>query len=301
MIRRRGDLAGRVLVVALTLVFGAVSASAYTLVMSDGRRVEIPDDFIVSGSMLTYEAGSGIQITIQLRTINIGATERANGAPYGSFLTHTSKPQQADPAPQTAAPARRSITNADLEGYRRERLASERAYEKRRKELGLPTVDVQRQEVAAVTERTTEQLRNRRGREAADEAYWRDRAGTLRTEIAANDAQVEFVRGRLNELPANNNPFGGNNVFFPYGYGGVNPYNPYYQVNPWRVNRRYNRIMQPNVFGLPYQTYDSTYEREQLTTQLNNLLMQRAALQVRWKEFEEEARRAGAYPGWLRP
>lgn len=298
MIRRRGDLAGRVLVVALTLVFCAVSASAYTLVMRDGRRVEIPDDFTVSGSMLTYEAGSGIQVTIQLRTVNIGATERANGAASGSFLTHTSRPQQADPAPQTTAPARRSITNADLEEYRRARLASERAYEKRRKELGLPTVDVQRQEVAAVTERTTEQLRNRRGREAADEAYWRDRASSLRTEIAANDAQVGYVRQRLNELPENYT-FGGYNNYFPYG--GVSVPNPYYQINPWRVNRRYNRILQPNVFVLPNQNYDATYERQTLTTQLNDLLMQRAALQVRWKEFEEEARRAGAYPGWLRP
>jgi hypothetical protein len=52
---------------------------------------------------------------------------------------------------------------------------------------------------------------------------------------------------------------------------------------------------------MPYQNYDYTYERQTLTNQLNDLLMQRAALQARWKEFEEEARRAGAYPGWLRP
>jgi hypothetical protein len=38
-----------------------------------------------------------------------------------------------------------------------------------------------------------------------------------------------------------------------------------------------------------------------LITQLDDLLGKRAALQARWRDLEEEARRAGAYPGWLRP
>src|SRR5262249_34463388 len=136
-------------------------------------------------------------------TINIDATERANGAPRGSFFTRSSsRPAPVNAAPQGQATARRSITNADLEEYRRARIASERAYEKRRRELNLPSVEVQRQEVAAVTERTTEQLRNQRGRDEADEAYWRERATGFRTDIAANEAQIDFVRQRLSELPA---------------------------------------------------------------------------------------------------
>ncbi len=35
--------------------------------------------------------------------------------------------------------------------------------------------------------------------------------------------------------------------------------------------------------------------------QLDDLLLQHAGLQARWRDFEEEASRAGAYPGWLRP
>jgi len=38
-----------------------------------------------------------------------------------------------------------------------------------------------------------------------------------------------------------------------------------------------------------------------LFIQLNDLLSQRAGMQARWRDLEEEARRAGAYPGWLRP
>jgi hypothetical protein len=129
MIRRKGESAGRVPAVVLILLLGAVSANAYTLVMRDGRRVEIPDAFTLTSSTLTYEVSSGIQITIQLRTINIAATERANGEAPGSFMSKT----DTTPAPATPTGARprqvrptanRSITNADLEEYRRMRFAS---------------------------------------------------------------------------------------------------------------------------------------------------------------------------------
>ena len=298
MIRRKGDFTGRVLVVALTLAFGAASANAYTIVMRDGRRVEIPDEFTVTGSMLTYETSPGIQVTIQLRTINVDATERANGAARGSFLAHSNRPTPVNAEPQTQASARRSITNADLEEYRRARLASEKAYEKRRRELNLPSVDVQRQEVAAVTERTTEQLRNQRGRQEADETYWRERATTLRTDIAANEAQMDYVRERLNELPVG---YSMNQFTSIYPFATANPFNPGFQILSPYNRRRFGRFVQPNFLTLPYQDNDYSYERQTLTTQLNDLQMQRAALQVRWREFEEEARRAGVYPGWLRP
>ena len=299
MIRRKGNFTGRVLVVALTLAFGAASANAYTIVMRDGRRVEIPDEFTVSGSMLTYETSPGIQVTIQLRTINVDATERANGAARGSFLAHSNNPAPVKTTPAVAETnARRSITNADLEEYRRARIASEKAYERRRRELNLPPVDVQRQEVAAVTERTQEQLRNQRGRQEADEAYWRQRATALRTDIAANEAQIDYVRQRLNELPAGSSV---NQFTSIYSLAAMNPFNPAFQVFPPFNRRRFNRFVQPNFLTMPYQNYDYSYERQTLTTQLNDLQMQRAALQVRWREFEEEARHAGVYPGWLRP
>ena len=66
-------------------------------------------------------------------------------------------------------------------------------------------------------------------------------------------------------------------------------------------NRRYDPYRQRNVVVLPNQDYDYAEERLTLRNQLNELLMQRTALSIRWREFEEEARRAGAYPGWLRP
>ena len=325
---------------ALLLVLTASVASAYTLVMLDGRRVQIPDTFTVTGSTLTYEVSSGFQITVQLSGVNIPATERANGEARGSFMQRTSAAKQATQAEPAQARAGRSITNKDLEVYRRTRLASEFAYEKRRRELNLPTVEQQRLEVAAVEQRTYDQLMNKRDSDQRDEDYWRDRATGMRTEMASNQAQIDYVRQRLSELPQDNTlggfsslspygAFGAPVIGFPYqtsnvfgssfSFGGVRVNSGYgypigrqpvygagypgYGNYPNRYRRYRNSRFDPwgqNVFGLPYQSYDYSQERMELTNQLNQLQMQQAGFGARWKAMEEEARRAGAYPGWLR-
>ncbi|HJX91038.1 MAG TPA: hypothetical protein VJ372_11110 [Pyrinomonadaceae bacterium] len=40
--------------------------------------------------------------------------------------------------------------------------------------------------------------------------------------------------------------------------------------------------------------------KQELLSELDQLLAQRAGLQARWRDLEDEARRSGAYPGWLR-
>src|ERR1044072_2476493 len=78
---------------ALFLLFSISVVNAYTVVMRDGRRVEIPNEFAVTNSTLTYDVGNGIQITIQLNTVDISATERANGEAQGAFLRKATAPQ----------------------------------------------------------------------------------------------------------------------------------------------------------------------------------------------------------------
>lgn len=51
--------------------------------------------------------------------------------------------------------------------------------------------------------------------------------------------------------------------------------------------------------SFPYQY--PFYERDALVAQLDELAARRAGLQARWRVLEDEARRAGALPGWLRP
>src|SRR5215217_6326315 len=173
---------------ALLLALSVSAVNAYTVVMRDGRRVEIPNEFTVTNSTLTYEVSNGFQVTIQLNTVDIAATERANGEGQGAFLRKANAPATSGDGVSQArrASAGRSITNADLEKYRRARVEGEKEYETRRQELGLPSLEDRRREVAASDERTFEQVRSMR---AQEEAYWRSRAEALRAEAAANEAR----------------------------------------------------------------------------------------------------------------
>jgi|SRR5215213_2677294 len=172
----------KVLFAALFLFLTVTVANAYTVVLRDGRRVEIPNQFTVTNSTLTYDVGAGMQVTIQLNTVDIDATERANGEARGALLMKANAPEEGvEPAPQTRG-AGRSITNRDLEKFRRARVESE----KERNELGLPSLEQRRNETAAIEDRTLEQVRNMR---AQEEAYWRSRADAVRAEMSANEGQ----------------------------------------------------------------------------------------------------------------
>ena len=311
------------------LVLTATAANAYTLVMRNGRRIEIPNEFTITGATLTFDVGNGIQMTYQLNGIDIAATERANGEQSGAFLGRASAPKNVAPAPvQTQPRAQRSITNRDLEGYRRTRIESELAYEKRRKELGLPTVQEARREAAAISDRTYQQLLKTGAGNQASEEYWRSRASEIRSDMAVAQAQIDYVRRRLDEIPATdsfgsvltNNPFGlqGLNCPFqnvltpnPFGpsilnMGGISLGQRRFPNNRGRFNRfrgrgRFGDLFGGNVFAVPFDNYDYSQERAELVNQLNDLQMNYAGLNARWLQLEEDARRAGAAPGWLRP
>src|SRR5258708_3862661 len=135
---------GRLLLTVLLMLLLVSVANAYTIVFRDGRRVEIPSTFAVTTTTLTYEVSEGIQITLQLAAINVAATERANREPAGSFLRHSAKAlsEKTDNSRVRMSQATpRTITNRDLETFRRERVESEMLYERRRKELGLPSIE----------------------------------------------------------------------------------------------------------------------------------------------------------------
>jgi hypothetical protein len=305
-------------------LFLPVVVNAYTLVLRDGRRVEIPNNFEVGVSTLTYEAAPGIQITFQLATLDLAATERANNEKSGSLVARSTRVEPVSKVPPTVSPTRRPVvTNEDLERYRKAREASEIAYEQRRKELGLPSVEESRRAAMEITERTHEQLASIRARDQESEAYWRQHASELRSELAATNARINFVQARINELPLNY-AFGAFTTVSPFlsvnqlalgasfpalANGGT--FGPRFGARAVEVNRRsgqINRFNRPGFtrrpFGtlvaLPFDAYDNPYERSAMLSELDQLLAQRAGLQARWRDLEDEARRSGAYPGWLR-
>src|ERR1041385_1641695 len=126
-------------IVTLSLLI-AVSASAYTLVLRDGRRIEIPAEFILTKTTVTYELSPGFNQTLVLSLVDIAATERANGEPLGGFFKHRDQSNTTSATSATTSnnnaptrPAVRTLTNSDLDAVRQRRVESEQAYESRRK------------------------------------------------------------------------------------------------------------------------------------------------------------------------
>jgi hypothetical protein len=332
----------RLLVVAAILIVSVNAADAYTLVLRSGRRMEVPNNFVVSGLTLTYEATAGIQVTVQLASIDVSATELANNDLPGSFLKRATS-QPVSPTnldrQQTPANAPRSITNSDLEVYRSARVESERAYELRRKELGLSSGEEVRRTATAETEQTRSQLLKAGSDEQVEENYWRSRAAQLRTERVAIDAQITYLESRLSStpditawgafptvfpfpaivssrvspalnstfvpgphiippaVPVGRSQFGGRAGFGDGRIRGAS-INPRFSSGP-RGGRFFSGIP---VLGasLASYAYDG-YDRAALINQLDQLRLQRVQLQSHWQILEDDARRAGAYPGWLRP
>lgn len=216
-----------------------LTACAYTVVMRSGRRIEIPSTFVVTSRTLTYEAAPGINVTLMMTSIDIAATERANNESAGSLLWRAREapatPAASSSATTAARPARRTLTNKDLEASRRARQQSEAAYERRRVELGLPSRDETRRRNAEEAQRARELSRQSESDEAQAEGYWRERANALRSEMAALDAESNYLRGRLAEAA---------------DYVST-PYTSVTTVVPSFPSRQFDRFPQPVLTGNP--------------------------------------------------
>lgn len=213
----------KIFITVLFLALTATVANAYTIVMRDGRKVEIPNNFTVTNTTLTYQTAPGIQVTMQLASVDIAATERVNGQTPGNFMAAGATPQAPAPVQTQQLTATRSITNKDLEVYRRARLESERE----RAELGLPSLEDRRREVEEIDERTQEQIREMRSREELD--FWRNRAMTLETQMAATQEQI-----RVDQLSG-----------YPWAFpidGGVVPIGDFHRFDKFGILNRFDRF-----------------------------------------------------------
>jgi hypothetical protein len=244
--RVRSALAKSGMAVVLVVIC-SIAASAYTLVFRSGLRIEIPDEFTLTRMTLTYEVAPGFTKTILVSLIDIPATERANNQSYGSFFERSEQtpadPQspQASPAAEPPSQAVKTVTNSDLADFRQRRIGSEQAYEKRRLQLGLPTIAESRRRRAAEEADFLAELRKRSLADKEEERYWRTRARELRTEIAAVDNQINYVRGRLNEV----------NETASTSWTSTYLIWPYY--DPWGNGRRRENQAPGNILGPQYR------------------------------------------------
>ncbi|HVS81293.1 MAG TPA: hypothetical protein VHE60_06135 [Pyrinomonadaceae bacterium] len=327
----------RIAASAILLLALSVAASAYTIVLRDGRRIEIASEFTLTKSTLTYEIAPGISRTVQLILVDVAATERANNEAPGKFATHAEQ-KLATPSPSVSPRAQRTLTNRELESIQQRRIESERDYEKRRIELGLPSIEESRQRQEREETATRDRLREQSLSQAREEAYWRERASALRGEISAADAQINYLQARLTEfrqfplathslitsvLPfaplgstsavvprmANPGTFIAPRVgSAPLGRGQV-------LINPAPERFRGLRPARPvSGFGFPigsafpfaspirpFDYVEDSYDRANLSDRLDSLLVTRAGLAARWRELEDEARDARVPQVWLEP
>ena len=199
-----------VAVLMLALVLPA-AASAYTVILHTGQQLEIPAQFVVTDTMLRYEASPGINVSIKLSNIDIAATERANQEPPGSLLKRAERERTHSGASATQASSAgeggpRKITNKDLEVYRRARIASEKAYERERKELGLPSKEEMRQRDQEEDHWLSEQaLQGEMGQAQLDAL--RAEINTLNTQLSYLGAN-QYQAGRVDNNSSNYSPTG---------------------------------------------------------------------------------------------
>jgi hypothetical protein len=295
---------------------------AYTLVFRDGHTVELPPVFTLTANTLTYEAAPGINRTMQLILIDVPATERANREAPGGFFKHAEQKQTALPAGLPRR-AQRTLTNLDLEPSRQRRLASEEVYEKRRIELGLPSIEETRRRQALEEEATIDLVRRHAVAAANDEAYWRSRARALRQEIVTVDAEINYLRaglGSTRQVPfvtqgfvtGTFGAFGGSSNTTQPGAGrmGTQGRGNVGSQNLTNLGAVALRPQRPNGFAfpragigssfpiLPYAYYGNSYD---VSLRLNDLLQRRAGLGALWQDLEQEARIAKVPQVWLAP
>jgi hypothetical protein len=176
-------------------------ACAYTVILKSGRKIEVPSTFTVSTLTLTYEAAPGINVTLLMSSVDVQATERANNEPAGSLLRRALKPSVNSAVTSQKRAQRRELTQADIEAARLRRLKSEQDYERRRLELGLPSLEESRRRTEEETKRMCAGSLISQAEDSQSEAYWRKRATQFRTDAATLDAQIAYVRATLAEMP----------------------------------------------------------------------------------------------------
>ncbi|MEK6336652.1 MAG: hypothetical protein AABM67_17130 [Acidobacteriota bacterium] len=299
----------RLVMSGVLLLMLAITASAYTLVFRNGQRLEIPAEFSLTRTTLTYEISPGFNKTMLLTLVDVAATERANNEAPGSFFKHR---EEAPVVPEPAPRAIRTITNNDLAAVRQRRIESERAYETRRKELGLPTVEETRKRQEAEAAVLRAELREKSAAMAEEESYWRGRARQLRLEIATVDTQINYLRGRvseLNETSLLNRPiitetypiWGGDRRRGRFPNRGARPtYGLGFPYPPFGYPQYPNQY--PNQYPTgPFDNFGNNQQQADLTTRMDDLLVRRAGLAAQWRALEDEARDARVPQVWLEP
>ncbi len=227
----------------------------------------------------------------------------------------------------SASAQRKNITNASLEKYKQERLKREADYRANYKKLGLPSPEELTKREAEEQKTLDEYTANARVQRKQTEYNFQVRANELRNELAATDAELNYLRGQISRLPnrqtyvslaypifnyvqpnaisiSNNQGYYRQNtnaraspnvqVYQNYLNGNYANINVGIGYKNWRgnINLNYGTPYYYGGYAFPYRVEQQNYERQELVSRLRLLEQQRAGLFARWNLLDEEARRA---------
>jgi hypothetical protein len=223
-----------VVIAALLVFLLPAAAGAYTLVLRSGRQVNVPGDFRVTPAAVIYETSPGFFVTVWLANVDTAATEKANAEPAGSFVRRIKQETDETVPPTTPEsvkaerlPARRVVTNRELEPLRLRREAQEAEYERTHRARGMPSKEELRQRIEEQDRRLRELTLQMQAERAEAEAE------SLRSE-------VDNVRRELNDLNLRLSQQSGAyvNVYASPSYDPY--YNPYYYAPPVQFIDRFH-------------------------------------------------------------
>ncbi|MCS7080978.1 MAG: hypothetical protein NZ585_13135 [Chloracidobacterium sp.] len=256
----------------------ALAADCFVLVLRDGKRLEVRSEYRIVNEVAVFTTADGRRISIALANIDIAATERVNGQRDGEFRAKAAPPRvigaeeraaapvaSAVPTPQKSSPAParkagRILTNADFGGGLRQ----------------VSTRPMSGVLVASPAEKTAESVASvPASANNNDEAYWRGRARAILMEVYT---QQEIIRSLNSQAQTLQRKIEAQGTTFLLG---------------WDASG--NRVLLPQEV-LTAEKQELMQVRERIRDAQARL----TGLYVQYTVLQEEARRAGVPPGWLR-
>jgi hypothetical protein len=104
-----------------------------------------------------------------------------------------------------AQTSRRTVTNEDLEKYRQARVKSETEYRENYKKLGMPSPEELEKREADRRAWLEEYSNNKRAENQQTQDNFQLRANQLKSEIVGTQAQINYLRGQIGNLPSRQN------------------------------------------------------------------------------------------------
>ncbi len=275
-------VAATVVWLGMALWSGVALAADYVLVLRDGKRLEVRDEYRIVNEVAIFTTSDGRRISIALANIDIAATERVNGQRDGAFRSQArppraigaderttplvaaaSPPTPSKPVSTTAQKPVRTLTNADFGGTMRHAATA-------RTRPGAPAPNV-----AERTKDSTPSGQDPNLAMANDEAYWRGRARTLLMEIYTQQEIIRSLSSQAQGLQRRIDQQGPSFFLVRDRFG--------------------NRVLLPQeVMTAEKQELINVNER------IRDAQARLTGLYVQYTVLQEEARRLGVPPGWLR-